>query len=229
MRQFSGGRTDRDLRRVFADVEASVLMRPTHPKAGTVKLSSMTSGSRKPDRAERRLASRLRKRDETVMTEIYEQFGRLTYGYLARTIGDAAQAEDVQQQVFLEVWQRGPSFDPARASMATWIMTIARSRAVDHLRKRIPEPRDPTGSVAVLDEQRAADPVDELHERWRLAALLAVLPEEEAEVLRMRFHLNLSQSEIADRTGIALGTVKTRMARALERLRTELELEEVAL
>jgi RNA polymerase sigma-70 factor (ECF subfamily) len=188
----------------------------------------MTSGPRTPDRAERRLASRLRKRDESVMTEIYEQFGRLTYGYLTRTIGDAAQAEDVQQQVFLEVWQRGPTFDPARASMATWIMTIARSRAVDYLRKRVPEPRDPAGSVAVLDEQRAADPVDELHEQWRLAALLAELPREEAEVLRMRFHLNLSQSEIAERTGIALGTVKTRMARALERLRTELEYTEMA-
>lgn len=206
-----------------------MLTRPTHPETGTVKLSSMTSSVRTPDRAERRLASRLRKRDESVMTEIYEQYGRLTYGYLARTIGDAAQAEDVQQQVFLEVWQRGPTFDPARASMATWVMTIARSRAVDYLRKRVPEPRDPAGSLAVLDERSSADPVDELHEQWRLAALLAELPEEEAEVLRMRFHLNLSQSEIAERTGIALGTVKTRMARALERLRAELAYEEVAL
>ncbi len=162
------------------------------------------------------------------MTEIYDQYGRLTYGYLTRALGDAAQAEDVQQQVFLEVWQRGPTFDPTRASLATWIMTIARSRAVDQLRKRVPEPRDPAGSLALLDEQRATTPVDELHEQWRLAALLAELPEEEAEVLRMRFHLNLSQSEIAERTGIALGTVKTRMARALDRLRDELTLEEVA-
>lgn len=188
----------------------------------------MTRSARQPDRAERKLAARLRKRDETVMTEIYERYGRLAYGYLTRTIGDPSQAEDVQQQVFLEVWQRGPGFDPERASMATWIMTIARSRAVDHLRKRIPEPRDPAGSLAVLDARQFADPVDELHEQWRLAALLAELPEEEAEVLRMRFHLNLSQSEIAERTGIALGTVKTRMARALERLRDELQYEEVA-
>lgn len=189
----------------------------------------MTTGARRPDRAEKKLAARLRKRDPTVMTEIYEHYSRLTFGYLARTLGDPAQAEDVQQQVFLEVWQRGPTFDPARASAATWIMTIARSRAVDHLRKRIPEPRDPAGSLAVLDAQSAFSPVEDLHEQWRMAALLSQLPDDEAEVLRMRFHLNLSQSEIAERTGIALGTVKTRMARALERLRDELEYEEVAL
>lgn len=183
----------------------------------------MRTGARRPDRAERKLAARLRKRDPNVMTEIYEHYGRLTYGYLSRTLGDAAQAEDVQQQVFLEVWQRGPTFDPERASASTWIMTIARSRAVDHLRKRIPEPRDPSGSLATLDERATASPVEDLHEQWRMAALLSELPEEEAELLRMRFHLNLSQSEIAERTGIKLGTVKTRMARALERLRTELE------
>lgn len=192
-----------------------------------VKLRSMTSGRRRPDRAERKLASRLRKRDAAVMSEVYERYGRLTYGYLVRTLGDPAQAEDVQQQVFLEVWQRGPTFDPQRASPATWIMTIARSRAVDHLRRRIPEPHDPTGSLALLDEQVAGGGVEELHEQWRLAALLEELPPEEAEVLRMRFHLNLSQSEIAEQTGIALGTVKTRMARALDRLRDELDVEEV--
>jgi RNA polymerase sigma-70 factor (ECF subfamily) len=205
-----------------------MLLRPVQIAREPVKLPAMGTAVRRPDRAEQRLADRLRKRDPSVMNEIYEQYGRLTFGYLARALGDRAQAEDVQQQVFLEVWQRGPAFDPQRASAATWIMTITRSRAVDHLRKRIPEPRDPAGSLALLDEQATASPVEELHEQWRMSALLAELPDEEAEVLRMRFHLNLSQSEIAERTGIALGTVKTRMARALERLRVELEYEEVA-
>lgn len=182
----------------------------------------MTSTRRRPERAEHKLAERLKRRDPTVMNDIYTQYGRLTYGYLLRALRDAATAEDVQQQVFLEVWQRGATFDPRRASAATWIMTIARSRAVDQLRRRIPEPRDPAGSLALLDDQNAATPVDELHQQWRLAALLADLPDEESEVLRMRFHLNLSQSEIAERTGIPMGTVKTRMARGLERLRTTL-------
>ncbi|MBJ7329787.1 MAG: sigma-70 family RNA polymerase sigma factor [Solirubrobacteraceae bacterium] len=180
----------------------------------------MTGRRHRPERTERKLAARLRKRDPAVMDEIYARYGRITYGYLVRVLGDPAAAEDVQQQVFLEVWQRGPAYDPALASPSTWIMTIARSRAIDHLRKRVPEPRDPAGSLATFED--AETPIDDLHEEWRLAAMLAELPPEEADVLRMRFQLNLSQSEIAERTGIKMGTVKTRMARGLNRLRDEL-------
>ena len=98
-------------------------------------------------------------------------------GFLARTLRNRSTAEDVFQQVFLEAWERGPSFDPARGSVLTWLMTIARSRAIDQLRRRVPEPRDPAGSLALLEGE--ADPgasIDDLVEQWRMAHLLGRLP-----------------------------------------------------
>ena len=83
--------------------------------------------------------------------------------------GDRAAAEDVQQQVFLEAWQRAERYDPERGGLLGWLLTIARSRAIDHLRRRVPEPRDPSSAVALAD--RADDGrADELLEQWRLAA-----------------------------------------------------------
>ena len=102
-------------------------------------------------------------------------------------------------------------------------MVIARSRAIDHLRRRIPEPRDPIGGIAVFDE--GDDYVDELLEHWRMAHLLRCLPDEEADLLRRRFYEDRTQAEIAAETGIPLGTVKSRMASGLRRLAAELEAE----
>ena len=99
-------------------------------------------------------------------------------------------------------------------------MTIARSRAIDQLRRRVPEPRDPAGSLALLEGE--ADPgasIDDLVEQWRMAHLLGRLPAEQADLLRRRFYGGRSQSEIAAETGIPLGTVKMRMVQALARLR----------
>ena len=127
-------------------------------------------------------------------------------------LSDAAPRR-VHQQVFLEVWQRASSYDPQRASILTWIMTIARSRAIDELRRRVPEPQDP-GEHTRLGLTEDDDPErspDALVERWRVAHLLSRLRAEESELLRMRFYEGLSQAEIAERTEIPLGTVKMRM------------------
>lgn len=171
------------------------------------------------------LVAGLRRGDPDALAEIHRTFGAAVLGYLRGALRDGATAEDVHQDVFLEVWRRGPSFDPARGSLGTWIMMIARSRAIDHLRKRIPEPIDPAGPRAATVQQvedPSASP-DTLIERWRMAVLIAQLPEDEARMLRMRFHEGLSQSEIAERTGIPLGTVKTYMVRGLRRLRDLME------
>jgi RNA polymerase sigma-70 factor (ECF subfamily) len=181
-------------------------------------------GDRGGDRAERRLAARLRKGDPDALAEAHRAYGGLVLGYLRRALGDQGAAEDVHQEVFLEVWRRGPGYDPDRASLGTWIMLIARSRAIDHLRRRIPEPLDPQSPRAGEPEDPAASP-DLLVERWAMAVHLARLPEEQARILRMRFHEGLSQTEIAERTGIPLGTVKTYMVRGLRRLRELMEAE----
>jgi len=182
---------------------------------------------RSPSPAERRLADGLGRRDEAALGDLHALCGRTVMGFLVRTLGNRATAEDVFQQVFLEAWQRGPTYDPGRASPLTWIMAIARSRGIDQLRKRVPEPRDPAGSLALLEGEGRGDAVvDELIERWRFAHLLGQLPEQEADVLRRRFYAGATQTEIADSTGMPLGTVKMRMVQGLGRLRDMLDAEE---
>ena len=173
-------------------------------------------------REEKAIARGLRKQKRAGLERAYAAYGGSVLGYLQGALGDRGAAEDVTQQVFLEVWRRGPQYDPARGSIFTWVMTIARSRAIDHLRKRIPEPRDttdPASPAAQAENPAAARELDDLLDRWRVAGLLRQIPREEADLLRMRFYEELSQSEIAERTGIPLGTVKMRMVKALGRLR----------
>jgi RNA polymerase sigma-70 factor, ECF subfamily len=176
---------------------------------------------RAPDRAERRLAARLRAGDTDALAAAYDAYGAATFGLLLRMLGDRAAAEDVQQQVFTEVWRRARDYDPRRAGLLTWVLTIARSRAVDHLRRRVPEPRDPQ----LPDGRTVEAEADALLERWRLAQLLGRLPEDERALLRLRFYDERSQSEISAATGIPIGTVKARMVRGLTRLREMIEAE----
>jgi len=174
------------------------------------------------DRAERRLAKRLARRDPDAVRELYAMHGRATFGFLVGMLRDRAAAEDVQQQVFLEAWQRAERYDPERGGLLGWLLAIARSRAIDHLRRRVPEPRDPSSAVALAD---GADDgrADELLEQWQLAGVLGELPAGESDVLKRRFYLGQSQTEIAEATGVPLGTVKTRMVRGLTRMRDLLE------
>ena len=178
---------------------------------------------------DRHPADGLRRGDPDALAEIHRLYGGVVLGYLRGALRDAAAAEDVHQEVFLEVWRRGTSFDPDRGSLGTWIMLIARSRAIDHLRKRIPEPHDPSGTEGLAERHGGEDQrLDDLVDSWQVAHLLQRLPSEESSLLRMRFYDDLSQREIAERTGIPLGTVKMRMAQALERLRTQVDRDEVA-
>jgi RNA polymerase sigma-70 factor (ECF subfamily) len=145
-------------------------------------------------------------------------------GYLKQLLRDEAAAEDVLQQVMLEVWQRGARFDPSRGSIVSWLLTLARSRALDQLRRQVPEPSDPSVTAAIIDRRSYdGDQLDDLAEQWHMAHLLKQLPRQEAQLLRMRFQLDMSQSEIASETGIPLGTVKMRMVNALERLRVMMD------
>jgi RNA polymerase sigma-70 factor (ECF subfamily) len=162
----------------------------------------------------------LRNGEQGAIERVYERYSRTVFSYLVSRLGDRAAAEDVQQQVFAEVWQRSEDFDPERAKLFTWVMVIARSRATDHLRRAVPEPHEPGRAAALVDQRAETEPTDELIERWRVAELLRLIPAEEATMLRMRFYDGLSQREIAERTGTALGTVKMRMVQALDRMRT---------
>jgi len=179
-------------------------------------------------REEARLVEGLRRGDADAIELAYARHAPAVFGFLVRALGDRGAAEDVLQEVFVDAWRRAPRYDPARASLVSWLLVIARSRAIDHLRRRVPEPRDPTDPLGAAQHEDPEDQVDALLGQWRVASLLECLTQEEAYILRLRFHVGLSQSEISERTGLPLGTVKTRMNRALARLRDLVDEEEGA-
>jgi RNA polymerase sigma-70 factor (ECF subfamily) len=184
-----------------------------------------------PSSSELRIAAGLRRRDPDAVRALYAEYGPGALALLHDTIRDRSAVEDVYQQVLLEAWQRGRSFDPARASLRTWLATIARSRAIDHLRRRIPEPHDPNEAYAYAGRELsgACEPVAQLVDRVTLEQLFERLTPEETEVMRLRFHVGLSQQQISTHTGVPLGTVKSRTASALRRMRTMLEEERTPL
>jgi RNA polymerase sigma-70 factor, ECF subfamily len=174
------------------------------------------------DRAEARLAEKLRAGDDDALATFEGLYGRVLGGFLRDSLVDRDAAEEVRQQVLTEIWKRGRDYDPNRASVLTWALMIARSRAADERRRRRPVPVD----VSALEEPAADPELEHLIERWRLAGLLEQIPADEAETLRMRFYEGLSQTMIAARTDSPLGTVKTRMVRGLARLRELIDEEE---
>jgi RNA polymerase sigma-70 factor (ECF subfamily) len=178
-------------------------------------------------RADRQATRALQDRRPEALALVMQAYGRTIMGYLTQLLRDRATAEDVLQQVLLEVWQRGPSYDPERAGLLTWVLMIAKSRALDERRRRVPEPVDPStvAGPAALTRGSEGDP-ERMLERWRIAALLERLPRDEASLLRLRFYDDLTQAEIAARTGISVGTIKTRMVNGLAQLRDLLEAEQ---
>ncbi len=176
-----------------------------------------------PSPTELRIAAGLRRRDPDAVRALYAEYGPGALALLHDAIRDRSAVEDVYQQVLLEAWQRGRTFDPARASLRTWLATIARSRAIDHLRRRVPEPLDPTIDYADRDAGGGPEPVAQLVDRMTLEQLLTQLAPEEARVVRLRWQMGLSQRQISAHTGVPLGTVKSRTASALRRLRAMLE------
>jgi len=171
-----------------------------------------------PSHTELSIAAGLRRRDPEAVRSLCTEYGPSARAQLRATIEDRGAVEDVFQQVLLDVWQRSSTFDPARASLRSWLGTIIRSRAIDHLRRRTPEPLDPA-LVRTPAGESPGDPA----ERVALNELLGRLPSEESTVIWLRFHMGLSQRQIAERTGAPLGTVKSRTASALQRLRAMME------
>src|ERR1700759_3527787 len=159
----------------------------------------MPASRRRGARDERRLIRALHRSDPRAVELVSERYGPLLRGFLSETLSDRDAVQDVLQQTLLDVWRRGRDYDPGRASLTTWLLVIARSRAIDHLRRRVPEPVDPDRlpAVAVGEDETAA-----LLERWRMAGMIAALPHDEAQILRLRFYEGLSQRQIAERIGM---------------------------
>jgi RNA polymerase sigma factor (sigma-70 family) len=162
---------------------------------------------------------RVARADEAALAEAYDRFGRVAYGLAVRILRDAALAEDAVQDAFLAVWRTAVSFDPSRGTASTWIMTLVHRRAVDVVRRedrRRAQPLDdaPQGTGETTDEQAAVR-----EQRRKVQAALAQLSPDQREALELAYYGGLSQSELAERLGVPLGTVKSRMFAALAKLR----------
>ncbi len=159
--------------------------------------------------------------DHRAFEELHRRYARSVLGIALRRIGDRGRAEDVTQDTFASVWRSAARFDPARGKATSWLFTVARNAIVDGLRRR------PEATVDNPPELPATDPrPDEAAESewvsWRVHRALETLPSEERSLVELAYWSGLSQSEIAARVGIPLGTVKTRTRSALRRLADEL-------
>ena len=156
--------------------------------------------------------------DKAAFAALFQHFAPRVKGFLMRSGTPAGVAEDCAQDVLATVWQKSRLYDPARASVATWIFTIARNRRIDVARKdRRPEPD--VLDWGPLDEPDQADVYESTQEANRLKAALAGLPEPQRDLIRRAFYGDLSHVEIAAATGLPLGTIKSRIRLALGRLR----------
>lgn len=156
--------------------------------------------------------------DTDAFAEVFEHFAPRVKAFLMKGGADHALAEECAQDVMVTVWRKAGQFDPSRASAATWIFTIARNRRIDMLRRdRRPEPEDV--SWGPEEEPDQMDILALQQESDQLIAAVAALPEKQRVMIERAYFGDLSHSEIADETGLPLGTIKSRIRLALDRLR----------
>jgi RNA polymerase sigma-70 factor (ECF subfamily) len=160
--------------------------------------------------------------DEAALRLAYEQFGTLIFTFCSRALVDRGAAADCTQETFLSAWRSRDRYDPHHGSLAGWLMGIARFKVLDAYRAapRVPVPRDD----AAGDEPTPGDPYDEqLADRLLVAHALEALSPRARSVVELAFYSDLTQTEIAETTGLPLGTVKSDLRRGLQRLRSHLE------
>jgi RNA polymerase sigma factor (sigma-70 family) len=158
--------------------------------------------------------------DQDALAELYDRFGRVAYGLAVRVLRDEKLAEDAVQEAFLSAWRNADRFIPERAKASTWLLTFVHRRAVDLVRRedrRRVEPL-PESSEPALGGSTEED-VWLRFERERVQAALRRLPDQQREALELAYYGGFSQSELAERLGQPVGTIKSRMFAGLARLR----------
>lgn len=157
-------------------------------------------------------------RDKQAFAEIFAHFGPRVKSFLMKGGADPTLAEECMQEAMVTVWQKAHLFDPSRATASTWIFTIARNKRIDAIRKQNrPEPDELDWGPT--EEPDAADIVELQQETDQLAEAIQSLPENQRQMVEKAFFGELSHQEIADQTGLPLGTIKSRIRLALNRLR----------
>jgi RNA polymerase sigma-70 factor (ECF subfamily) len=169
------------------------------------------------------LLTRVSARDPRAIAELYDRHGRLLYGLVSRILGQRGEAEEVLQEVFMAAWTRTETYNPELGSPVAWLVRIARNRAVDRLRANAVRLR--AAESAAAEPAAAGSPETDAsagEQRRAIARALDTLPPEQRQLIEQAFYLGLTHSELAERHGLPLGTVKTRIRTGMATLRQQL-------
>jgi RNA polymerase sigma-70 factor (ECF subfamily) len=172
------------------------------------------------------LARRLQRRESDAMGDLYDRFGRLAYSIIVAIVKDPSIAEDLAQETFLRVWNRVHAFDADRGALGSWLLAIARNRAIDHIRSLTARSEKNSYELDVREHpslfvNMERDVLNTDHARL-IKKAIAKLNENQQKVIELAYYEGLSQTEMAERMGEPLGTVKTWVRTALKQLRDEL-------
>ena len=172
-----------------------------------------------------RLASAVaERRDQTAFAELFDYFAPRLKSYLMRLGMEPGQAEELTQEVMIVLWHKAGLFDPVKSSLSTWLFRIARNRRIDAFRRDKSALLDADDPALQPSQPESADDIVEAEERdERVRRAMLDLPDEQAELVKQAFFLGRSHSQIAEDTGLPLGTVKSRIRLAFSRLRRSLE------
>ena len=166
------------------------------------------------------MMSAMRSGDQKAMAQLYDRYSSMVYAVALRVLGDAGAAEDVLQEVFMQLWRNPGVFDSSRGNLAAWLSVITRNRAIDSLRKRHPE--TDIEDVMVSVEPDLASEADRARVLGKVRGALSSMPPAQRSALEMSFFEGLTHTEIASKTGEPLGTIKTRIRAGLLALRRSL-------
>lgn len=170
------------------------------------------------------LIRRIASGDQGALGELYDSASRQVYGLALRVLSDPGAAEEVALEVFTQIWRTAPTYDVRRGTPSAWLLTMARSRAIDRLRsgaqeRRRAEPIEVVEGTASSDSASPETQAVQSERRGRVLAALGGLPSEQRQVIELAYFGGLSHSEIAGELGLPLGTVKTRIRLAMSHLR----------
>jgi len=177
-------------------------------------VSSADAKTVSPDLA---LVSAIRSGDQNAMASLYDRYSPVVYAVALRVLGDTGAAEDIQQDVFMQLWRNPGAFDASRGNLGAWLAVITRNRAIDALRKRRPE-TDPEDVVLSVVPDMAGE-ADRSRVAEKVRGVLGAMPSSQRSALEMAYYEGMTHTEIAARTGEPLGTIKTRTRAGLMALR----------
>jgi RNA polymerase sigma-70 factor, ECF subfamily len=190
-----------------------------NPKSGEFRSSDGTTG-RMNDADDMGLLARIQSGDQAALPALFDRYGTLIYSVAFRVLKDASEAEDVMQEIFVQIWKNPHTFVSGKGSLAGWLAVVARNRSIDVLRRR--RPAEPVELFALPAATNLAREAERDSLLGKIRGVIGRLPEEQRRPLELAFFEGLSHSEIAEKTGDPLGTVKTRIRAALTTIRKAL-------